>query len=37
MDCPGESGCLMKWVEVDEDPWTSDDGNFCYPLSEIIQ
>lgn len=27
----------MKWVEVDEDSWTSDDGNFCYPLSHLIQ
>lgn len=24
MNCTGE---LMKWMEVDENPWTGDDGN----------
>lgn len=37
MDCTGESGCLMKWVEADEDPWTGDDGNSCSPLPQLIQ
>lgn len=27
VECTGKSGWFMKWVEVDENPRTGDDGN----------